>query len=303
VDRLNILVVGIGDVAKKAYLPVYAGLKNVNVYLVSRDEQKLQDILSTYRFEGGYTDLQAVSMTQIDAVMIHSTTAVHYEQAEYCLRQGKHVFIDKPITFSLEETERLVALAKEKGVHLVTGFNRRFATATEALKQVEQKNMILIQKNRTYKPATLREFIIEDFVHVVDTLRYLTDLHPVERLSVTPRYEGDVLKQVMIHFQAGGIEAIGWMNRDNGCTEEVMEVMSPSVKRVTRDVERVIDYGVDGIKEWPLDPWESNLKRRGFIDLIDDFIKLINGEANKSVLAEDSLETHRLCEEILKNVQ
>jgi virulence factor len=273
------------------------------VYLVSRDEQKLQDILSTYRFEGGYTDLQAVSMTQIDAVMIHSTTAVHYEQAEYCLRQGKHVFIDKPITFSLEETERLVALAKEKGVHLVTGFNRRFATATEALKQVEQKNMILIQKNRTYKPATLREFIIEDFVHVVDTLRYLTDLHPVERLSVTPRYEGDVLKQVMIHFQAGGIEAIGWMNRDNGCTEEVMEVMSPSVKRVTRDVERVIDYGVDGIKEWPLDPWESNLKRRGFIDLIDDFIKLINGEANKSVLAEDSLETHRLCEEILKNVQ
>ncbi|MEJ6528698.1 Gfo/Idh/MocA family protein [Exiguobacterium sp. USCH10] len=300
---MNILVVGIGDVAKKAYLPVYAGLKNVNVYLVSRDEQKLQDILSTYRFEGGYTDLQAVSMTQIDAVMIHSTTAVHYEQAEYCLRQGKHVFIDKPITFSLEETERLVALAKEKGVHLVTGFNRRFATATEALKQVEQKNMILIQKNRTYKPATLREFIIEDFVHVVDTLRYLTDLHPVERLSVTPRYEGDVLKQVMIHFQAGGIEAIGWMNRDNGCTEEVMEVMSPSVKRVTRDVERVIDYGVDGIKEWPLDPWESNLKRRGFIDLIDDFIKLINGEANKSVLAEDSLETHRLCEEILKNVQ
>ncbi|WP_337873891.1 Gfo/Idh/MocA family oxidoreductase [Exiguobacterium sp.] len=299
---MNILVVGIGDVAKKAYLPVYAGLKNLNVYLVSRDEQKLQDIISTYRFEGGYTDLQDVSMTQIDAVMIHSTTAVHYEQAEYCLRQGKHVFIDKPITFTLEETRRLVSLAKEKGVHLVTGFNRRFATATEALKQVEQKNMVLIQKNRTYKPATLREFIIEDFVHVVDTLRYLTDLQPVERLRVTPRYEGDVLKQVMIHFSAGGIEAIGWMNRDNGCTEEVMEVMSPSVKRVTRDVERVIDYGVDGIKEWPLDPWESNLKRRGFIDMIDDFIKLLNGEANKSVLAEDSLETHRLCEEILNNV-
>ncbi|MBR2075888.1 MAG: gfo/Idh/MocA family oxidoreductase, partial [Exiguobacterium sp.] len=63
------------------------------------------------------------------------------------------------------------------------------------------------------------------------------------------------------------------------------------------------DYGRDGVKEWSLDPWESNLKRRGFIDLIDDFIKLLNGEVNKSVLAEDSLETHRLCEEILKNVQ
>ncbi|WP_214817657.1 Gfo/Idh/MocA family protein [Exiguobacterium sp. s59] len=300
---MNILVVGLGDVAKKAYLPVYAGLKGIGVYLVSRSEEKLNDIVSTYRFEGGYTDLQDVSMTQIDAVMIHSTTAVHYEQAKYCLELGKHVFIDKPITFTLEETERLVALAKEKGVHLVTGFNRRFATATQALKQVEQKNMVFIQKNRTYKPATLREFVIEDFIHVVDTLRYLTDLQPVERLRVTPRYDGDVLKQVMIHFTAGGIEAIGWMNRDNGCTEEVMEIMSPSVKRVTRDVERIMEYGVDGMKEWSLDPWESNLKRRGFIDLIEDFVKLLKGEPNRSVVAEDSLETHRLCEEILEAVQ
>lgn len=300
---MNILVVGIGDVAKKAYLPVYAGLKDVDVYLLSRDEQKLNEVISTFRFKGGYTDLHAVPMTEIDAVMIHSTTAVHYEQAEYCLRQGKHVFIDKPITFTLEETERLVALAKEKGVHLVTGFNRRFATATQALKQVEGKNMVFIQKNRTYKPATLREFVVEDFVHVVDTLRYLTDFQPVERLRVTPRFEGDVLKQVMIHFTAGGIEAIGWMNRDNGCTEEVMEVMSPTVKRVTRNVERITDYGRDGVKERSLDPWESNLKRRGFIDLVEDFLHLLRGEPNASVLAEDSLETHRLCEEILKKVK
>lgn len=83
---MNILVVGIGDVAKKAYLPVYAGLKDVDVYLLSRDEQKLNEVISTYRFKGRYTELDAVPMTEIDAVMIHSTTAVHDEQAEYCLR-------------------------------------------------------------------------------------------------------------------------------------------------------------------------------------------------------------------------
>ncbi len=38
---MNILVVGIGDVAKKEYLPVYAGLNDVDVYLVYRDEKKL----------------------------------------------------------------------------------------------------------------------------------------------------------------------------------------------------------------------------------------------------------------------
>jgi len=34
---MKIVVVGLGDVAKKAYLPVYAGLEGVDVYLVSRD--------------------------------------------------------------------------------------------------------------------------------------------------------------------------------------------------------------------------------------------------------------------------
>ncbi|MCP6042556.1 hypothetical protein NL354_27265, partial [Klebsiella pneumoniae] len=131
--------------------------------------------------------------------------------------------------------------------------------ATAALKEVSDPNLILIQKNRTYQPATLREFIIEDFVHVVDTLRYLTGLAPVENLAVRTRHEAGTLKQLQIQFTAGGVEAIGIMNRDNGCTEEVMEVMSPRLKRVSRDVERVYDFTRDGMLERALNPWESNL--------------------------------------------
>ena len=85
---MNILVVGIGDVAKKAYLPVYAGLKDVDVYLLSRDEQKLNEVISTYRFKGGYTELEVVSMTEIDAAMIHSTTAVHVSKPSIVYGKG-----------------------------------------------------------------------------------------------------------------------------------------------------------------------------------------------------------------------
>lgn len=297
---MNIVVIGIGDVAKKAYLPVYATMRDVNVYIVSRDEMKAREMIDQYRFSGYYTSMEEVPLDQIDAAMIHSTTAVHKDQAEYFLQNGKHVFIDKPVTFTLQETNRLVDIADEKQVHLVTGFNRRFATATGSLKEVTDPNLVMIQKNRTYQSATLREFIIEDFVHVVDTLRYLTNLQPVERLRVTPRYEGDDLKQLIIQFTAGGIEAIGIMNRDNGCTEEVMEVMSPQLKRVSRDVERVYDYTPDGLLERTLSPWESNLKRRGFVTMMEAFILLLKNEPNESVLAKDSLETHRLCEEILQ---
>lgn len=297
---MNLVVVGLGDVAKKAYLPVYAGLDEVNVYLVSQDETKAKLLVNKYRFKGDYRSLQDVPLDEMDGVLIHSTTSAHAEQVDYAIRQGVHVFIDKPVTFSLEETERLVHLAKEHEVELVTGFNRRFATATTALKEVADPNLVVIQKNRTYQPATLREFIIEDFVHVVDTLRYLTNLEPIEDLVVRSRYEGDTLKQLQIQFTAGGIEALGMMNRDNGCTEEVMEVMSSRLKRVTRDVERVYDYTKDGMLEHALNPWESNLTRRGFTTMVNEFLKLLNGEKNDCVLAEDSLTTHALCEQILE---
>lgn len=297
---MKIVVVGLGDVAKKAYLPVYAGLEEVDVYLVSRDEAKAGQLVDKYRFSGHYRSLQDVPLDEVDGVLIHSTTSAHADQVGYVLERGVHVFIDKPVTFSLDETERLVRLAADNGVELVTGFNRRFATATAALKEVTDQNLVLIQKNRTYQPATLREFIIEDFVHVVDTLRYLTGLAPVENLSVRTRYEGETLKQLQIQFTADGIEALGIMNRDNGCTEEVMEVMSPRLKRVTRDVERVYDFTRDGMLERALSPWESNLMRRGFTTMIDAFIKLLNGEPNESVLAADSLTTHALCERILE---
>lgn len=297
---MKIVVVGLGDVAKKAYLPVYAGLEGVDVYLVSRDEAKAGQLVEKYRFAGQYASLEDVPFETIDGALIHSTTAVHADQVGYVLAQGVPVFIDKPVTFMLEDTERLVRLATEQGVELITGFNRRFATATAALKEVSDPNLILIQKNRMYQPATLREFIIEDFVHVVDTLRYLTGLAPVENLAVRARHEGETLKQLQIQFTAGGIEAVGIMNRDNGCTEEVMEVMSPRLKRVSRDVERVYDFTRDGMLERALNPWESNLSRRGFTTMLEEFLKLLAGEPNDSVRAEDSLTTHALCERILE---
>ncbi|WP_215114793.1 Gfo/Idh/MocA family oxidoreductase [Exiguobacterium sp. s70] len=297
---MKIVVVGLGDVAKKAYLPVYAGLEGIDVYLVSRDAAKAGQLVEKYRFAGQYASLEDVPFETMDGALIHSTTSVHADQVGYVLAQGVPVFIDKPVTFMLEDTERLVRLAAEQGVELITGFNRRFATATAALKEVSDPNLILIQKNRTYQPATLREFIIEDFVHVVDTLRYLTGLAPVENLAVRTRHESGTLKQLQIQFTAGGVEAVGIMNRDNGCTEEVMEVMSPRLKRVSRDVERVYDFTRDGMLERALNPWESNLTRRGFTTMLDEFLKLLAGEPNDSVRAEDSLTTHALCERILE---
>mgnify|MGYP004709589213 CR=1 FL=1 len=61
-DRmLNIGVVGLGNIAQKAYLPVYAELQDqAQFYLVSRDLQKVTRIANKYHMVAAGTELDAV---------------------------------------------------------------------------------------------------------------------------------------------------------------------------------------------------------------------------------------------------
>ena len=62
----------------------------------------------------------------IEAVIIASPTQMHAKQAEQCMRAGKHVLIEIPMTDTLADAERLVRLQKETGVVAMAGHVRRF---------------------------------------------------------------------------------------------------------------------------------------------------------------------------------
>ncbi len=55
----------------------------------------------------------------------------------------------------------------------MVGFNRRFIPMVASLKEKGKANLILMQKNRFALPDLPRRFIVEDFIHVIDTLRFL----------------------------------------------------------------------------------------------------------------------------------
>src|SRR5216683_3208483 len=62
----------------------------------------------------------------LEAVIITSPTGVHAEQAEQCMRAGKHVLIEIPIADSVEDSERLAEVQQETGVIAMAGHVRRF---------------------------------------------------------------------------------------------------------------------------------------------------------------------------------
>ncbi len=73
------------------------------------------------------TDLtESLKQPGVEAVIIASPTQIHAQQAEQCMRAGKHVLIEIPMADTVADSERLVQVAKETGVIAMGGHVRRF---------------------------------------------------------------------------------------------------------------------------------------------------------------------------------
>src|ERR1700730_8350638 len=71
------------------------------------------------------TDLaETLRQPGLQAVILASPTQVHAQQAEACMRAGKHVLIEIPIADSVTDTERIVEVQQETGVVAMAGHAR-----------------------------------------------------------------------------------------------------------------------------------------------------------------------------------
>ncbi len=76
----------------------------------------------------GVTDIDALlAAPDIEAVVIAASSDAHCELVVAAARAGKAVFCEKPMSLTIPDAERAVAAAREAGVALQVGFNRRFA--------------------------------------------------------------------------------------------------------------------------------------------------------------------------------
>ena len=227
---LKIGVIGLGDIAQKAYLPVLSK-KEIEVHLFTRDQVKLRDIGAKYRFNNLHASLDSMISAGIQAAFVHTATVSHEDIVTRLLDSNIHVFVDKPITYHFDSTERLLTLARKKDLILEVGFNRRYAPAIQNLRLLRNASMIIMQKNRKSLPGNVRTFIFDDFIHVVDTLLYLLP-RPIEQLIVNGKKKDNLLYHVVVQFIfAEGRTAIGIMNRDSGTNEEKVEVFTPEEKQ------------------------------------------------------------------------
>ncbi|MDQ4141172.1 MAG: Gfo/Idh/MocA family oxidoreductase, partial [Bacteroidota bacterium] len=234
-------------------------------------------------------------------VMVHAATEAHYELVEVFLQHHLPVFVDKPLTLHYAASKRLVDLAEQNNCLLLVGFNRRYAPVYQKLKELPKPNLIVMQKNRHALPDTVRRFVVEDFIHVVDTLRYLFP-YSIDDIVVHGKKQGDVLHHVVVQFINKQALAIGIMNRDTGTTEEKVEVMNATEKRIAYNVAELEILSYKNSNRIGSSDWESTLYKRGFYGMVDDFIQALRTGTPPQISARDALRTHEICEIIVEKL-
>ncbi|MBS8262847.1 gfo/Idh/MocA family oxidoreductase [Mesobacillus boroniphilus] len=299
---MKIGVIGLGDIAQKAYLPVFAEKSDVEFHLFTRDIAKLKNLAAKYRFSHIHLSLDELIESGVKGAFVHSATESHHEIVKQLLLAGIHVYVDKPIAYEYEKARELKELAEEKGLILMTGFNRRYAPAYKQLTELKEPNMVIMQKNRKALPGEIRHFILDDFIHVVDTLRFLFP-YQIKQVNVTGKKSGAFLHHVVIQLQAEEGTAIGIMNRDSGVVEEKVEVFQSNQKRTAVNVSDLFVQENRAETRHGGSDWEPTLHKRGFEQIIFDFIQAVGSNTSPLITANDSLKTHEICEKIVLKLE
>ncbi|WP_305068046.1 Gfo/Idh/MocA family protein [Kitasatospora sp. A2-31] len=293
-------VIGLGDIAQKAYLPVVAALPGLDLRLMTRDRTKLDRIGDAYRIGAGerFTDLGELIGSGIRAAFVHAATEQHVPIVEQLLTAGVHVYVDKPLDYTIDGARRLVDLADRSGRSLVVGFNRRHSPGYLLAKE-RPRDLIVLQKNREGLPEAARSLVYDDFIHVVDTLRFLVP-GEIEQVDVRSRVRDGLVEHLVLTLGGEGFTALGIMNRVSGSAEEVLEVSGGDSKREVRNLAEVIDHRGQPTFRRRGD-WVSVARQRGIEQVVLAFLDAVRG--GRVLDAHDALRTHELCELIVERIE
>ncbi|WP_158119086.1 Gfo/Idh/MocA family protein [Vibrio metoecus] len=304
---MKVAMIGLGDIAQKAYLPVLAQLPDVELILCTRNQHTLQTLATRYRVSVTCTDYRDVLQYGVDAVMIHAATDVHSTLAAFFLRLGIPTFVDKPLAASAQECENLYELAEKHHQPLYVGFNRRHIPLyNQHLSELAQQECGTLrslrwEKHRHALPGDIRTFVFDDFIHPLDSVNLsrqcnLDDLHLTYHMS-----EG-LLARLDVQWQTGDTLLHASMNRQFGITTE----------QVTASYDNVA-YQFDSFtqgKMWrdnqesrvALKDWTPMLASKGFEAMVQDWLQVAAAGKLSTHSIERNLASHQLAEAICQHL-
>lgn len=204
--RLNLAVLGCGQISQSAHFESCRRARNTNLYAVCDvDEYLLERMNQIHQPERTYSDYdQMLGDPNIDAVIIGIADQFHVSAAKKAILAGKHVLVEKPLGATIEECLALQAVVNKTSLKLQVGSMKRYDPGIKYAKEFINAEMgeliglkawycdstyrypvtdnvqpIIISGKNVRRPSgnpkedKLRYYMLGHGSHLVDTARFL----------------------------------------------------------------------------------------------------------------------------------
>ncbi len=278
-EKLKIGFIGGGDVFEKHHYPTLQHLPQYNLIAVSDTESlQLDKLAKEYNIPFLFSDYREMLNLPLDIAAVCSPVTTHTEIALDILDAGKHLFLEKPAAFSVQECDSLIEKAKASTGKIIIGYNQRYIpNITKAKKIVDSGELGEIQaiqflfssghhvtelpEWRKYRQKGGGAFI-EESCHILDLFTWFSK-HPITRV-------------VSASSNLGGCDdnpvAFVAETKNHVLFEAIVSDTLPGQNQFTilgkNKILRVFAHRFDGIDIQPRGVFDGDIKKR-----ITDFIK------------------------------
>ncbi len=140
-QQVRVALIGCGSVSQRGLLPHLTqedSREVVNLVAVCDVvEDRVRETAERFHVPEWYTQVDdLLARADVDAVLIATPIPFHYEQAMAAIGAGKHVHLQKTMTTTLAEADRLVEAARQKEVKLVASPGQMLSPTSQAIKRL-----------------------------------------------------------------------------------------------------------------------------------------------------------------------
>ena len=140
---LRVAIIGCGKIADShaSQIGRIKGCEIVGVY--DREPLMAQQLAKRFPIKKAFSSLpELLEEARPDVVHITTPPQGHFDLAKICLEYGCHIYVEKPFTVWVDETEKLIAIANERQLKLTVGHDDQFSHVSRRMRSMVRNGFL-----------------------------------------------------------------------------------------------------------------------------------------------------------------
>ncbi len=302
-DKVKVGIIGVGYLGTQ-HARILSYLEEAELIGVADIDFKKAMVIGNRHGVKYYDSLENM-LDEIDAGIVATPTSQHFAISMKLLKNGKSVLVEKPITETVEQAEKLVSAAEKNGLILQIGHLERFNPAVEALENlISEPRFIEVQRLGSFSARSLDIDVVLDLM-----------IHDLDIIMALIKDEVKVIRSSGIHVLSDKIDiANARLEFRSGCiaTLTASRVHQGKVRKL-RIFEPTSYYSIDYIdqevKVFPLNGRQTDIKtlkikkEEPLKKELQNFFRCIIDGKKRKVTGEEGLRALRLAYSVLHEAE